>query len=448
MSWTVLVKSPVISQWADFSVTAPSGLVPWPAFYDGTEIVTVIWWWSLPSSLEFNTKVVVAKWVAPDDIWFIHWLYQDSNYIYLLWWSLIKDWSLLTKNLCVTRYNKVSYSIDRYEHSIWPIWSDTIASWIWIWIDWTEIHFLSSNVTWVYSWSSFDTTTLSYTDYWTIWSTFPWSYISWTWTRTNSPWNTHFENWYYSNTIIYWSYTIQWIFRFRYWVASWATTKYVAWEWYVSSIITKSLSPSIWTDFYAIISNMFNNQWNYSSVLPTWFATELIWWKRYYMWTFAFWQDSWARTVDCVTVVAIEDWSWITSHLCSRWWVTTPTAWWWTITPEFYLDWTDIHCQVRNDFNAGTSTTHRYITFDTITETFVNISWSINESNNVWVNISDLIDVVTSVNNIPSWSIISNSLIDWWYTYSTNIIWYSYVTQPWSSPVWRALWWIFVALRS
>ncbi len=44
MSWTVLVKSPVIPQWADFSVTAPSGLVPWPAFYDGSEVVTVAGW--------------------------------------------------------------------------------------------------------------------------------------------------------------------------------------------------------------------------------------------------------------------------------------------------------------------------------------------------------------------------------------------------------------------
>lgn len=214
------------------------------------------------------------------------------------------------------------------------------------------------------------------------------------------------------------------------------------------TITANSWSISIWTNLYAIVSNMFNNLWNYSSVLPTWFATDLIWWKRYFMWTFAFWNDSWARTVDCVTVVAVEDWSWITSYLCSRWWLTTPSAWWWTIAPSFYLDWTDIHCQVRNDFNIATSTTHRYITFDTVTESFVNISWSINESNNVWVNVSDPIDVVTSVNNIPSWTIISNSLVDWWYTYSTNIIWYSYITQPWSSPVWRALWWIFVALRS
>ena len=48
MSWTVLVKSPVIPQWADFSVTAPSGLVPWPAFYDGTEVVTVSWGGAIP----------------------------------------------------------------------------------------------------------------------------------------------------------------------------------------------------------------------------------------------------------------------------------------------------------------------------------------------------------------------------------------------------------------
>lgn len=48
MSSTTIVKAPVIPQWNSFSVTAPSGLVPWPAFYDGTETVTVIWQSPLP----------------------------------------------------------------------------------------------------------------------------------------------------------------------------------------------------------------------------------------------------------------------------------------------------------------------------------------------------------------------------------------------------------------
>ena len=58
MSWTVLVKSPVIPQWADFSVTAPSGLVPWPAFYYGTEVVTVVGWWSYNTCIEIKVVSV------------------------------------------------------------------------------------------------------------------------------------------------------------------------------------------------------------------------------------------------------------------------------------------------------------------------------------------------------------------------------------------------------
>lgn len=237
MSGTVLVKSPVIPQWSDFAVTAPSGLVPWPAFYDGTEVVTVSGSTSLPWSSEFNTKVVAASWANnPNDIGFIHWLYQDANYIYLCWWSLIMDWSFTVKNLCVTRYDKTSYAIVRYEYVEASTGWNSIAFWVGIWVDWTQIHFFSANTWPTYSGTYFNTSTQTYTDYTTILSAFPWTAISWTGTRTNAPWPTLFEDWYNSNTITFWSYTLQWIFRFRYNNAASATPrKYVAGEWYISS---------------------------------------------------------------------------------------------------------------------------------------------------------------------------------------------------------------------
>lgn len=247
MNWTVLVKSPVISQWADFSVTAPSGLVPWPAFYDGTEVVTVSWG----------------------------------------------------------------------------------GAWL-------------------------------------------------------------------------------------------------------------------WTNVYANVSWLFTLSWTHQ-VLPLWYATLALWWKRYYMWTYATWVDQGTRSVNAITNIAVEDWWIITSYMCNRWWAVQLT-WSWLVSPQFFIDWTNIHCQARTDF-SNTAQTTRYMTFDTLTNTYVWASGISANLNNVWVNVYWNIPSVPSTNSAPAWTVIWNSIVDWWFTYSSSIIWYSYITWTWSYNTYT-IWWIFVALRS
>lgn len=91
MSGTILVKSPVIPQWADFSVTAPSGLVPWPAFYDGSETVTVIWWISTWSNWISYTESNLRL-----GIWAFTWSREYCSWIYdngttLLWVTILSS---------------------------------------------------------------------------------------------------------------------------------------------------------------------------------------------------------------------------------------------------------------------------------------------------------------------------------------------------------------------
>lgn len=248
MSGTVLVTSPVIPQGNDITVTAPySGLIP-AGYYDGAEVLTANGGSWLPSSAEFNTKVVSASWDnAPNDIWFIYWLHQDSSYIYLCWGSMIMDWSLNVVNHCVTRYNKTTYAIDRYEFAENSAWWRSIAAGVWIWFNGTQIHLFASNTWSAYAWVYFDTATQTFTAYSTILSAFPWTTVAWTGTRTNAPWSTLFENWYNSNTITFWSYTLQGIFRFRYNnAASASPRKYVSWEGYISNGTYYAISPISW----------------------------------------------------------------------------------------------------------------------------------------------------------------------------------------------------------
>ena len=122
MSWTVLVKSPVIPQWADFSVTAPSGLVPWPAFYYGTEVVTVVGWWSLPASIA-NT-------------WWYIWNYEWAGS------SPVSVTNLASKlNTTLSRY----FLIATYRHPAW--WWDEYYNHLY------ELN--TSTNTWINRWYAF-----------------------------------------------------------------------------------------------------------------------------------------------------------------------------------------------------------------------------------------------------------------------------------------------------
>lgn len=83
---TLTPNTDALTQWGDFSVTAPSGLVPWPAFYDGTEIVSVTWWspaiWWIYPWYQLARNIFFSFWSFNNENWF-QWMAQYwSNMIY------------------------------------------------------------------------------------------------------------------------------------------------------------------------------------------------------------------------------------------------------------------------------------------------------------------------------------------------------------------------------
>lgn len=127
MSWTVLVKSPVIPQWADFSVTAPSGLVPWPAFYDGSEVVTVVWW-IFPS---WWSVVNVSEWSIRQGWWWgwFSWAIKTyasavyDNATTILWFTvLFQPWP--TYSIIVWEFTKATW-VNLMKSNNWWLWNYT-----------------------------------------------------------------------------------------------------------------------------------------------------------------------------------------------------------------------------------------------------------------------------------------------------------------------------------
>lgn len=166
MSWTVLVKSPVIPQWADFSVTAPSGLVPWPAFYDGSETVTVIWWITPSPSLPYylmNESYITSNL----DFWTVHiWLWSTTaTYLWNPIWFIIQP--------SVAKLDVIKGDLSNNTVSL--VWGWTIPWWSSFnsaYLDWTRVYI---NMNWPSRYEYYDlaTDTLSWSIVW-------WTYTTWT----------------------------------------------------------------------------------------------------------------------------------------------------------------------------------------------------------------------------------------------------------------------------
>lgn len=93
MSGTILVKSPVISQWWNITVTAPSVTNIPSGFYDGTETITANGWGILPS---WWSVVNVAEWSVRLQWWWwsLWWIKTYASAVYdntttILWFTIL-----------------------------------------------------------------------------------------------------------------------------------------------------------------------------------------------------------------------------------------------------------------------------------------------------------------------------------------------------------------------
>lgn len=386
-----------LPQWSDITVTAPS-VTPIPeGYYDGTENITANGGSVLTNTSEFNTKVMLADGgITPHDIGFIYWLHQDSDYIYLCGWVMIMDWSLNATSLSVTRYNKITKLIERYEFPEITSGGRSIWNWVWIGVNWNNIHFFSTNVWSGYDSVSFNTTTLLFTENITVLVVFPWTIISWTWIRINNPWSTLFEQWYTSNQITIWPDTIQWIFRFRYWeIAIWTSRKVVSWEWYISNSSYNWLNAPWWLWFY--IWSHTTQRWTSFYQLYETRTIELWWFIYFFSWASLNWNS---YSIDII-VAKLEKSTWLITII----WQSTssqPTTNTFLSLVSSYIDWVNIVINYSNWFSLS----NRFIV-NTTTDTLTSVA-----------------------GNSTTWTITNTtSVIYWWETYST-FSWTSVVQVP------------------
>jgi len=306
------------------------------------------------------------------------------------------DWSLNATSLSVTRYNKITKLIERYEFPEITSGGRSIWNWVWIGVNWNNIHFFSTNVWSGYGSVSFNTTTLLFTENITVLVVFPWTIISWTWIRINNPWSTLFEQWYTSNQITIWPDTIQWIFRFRYWeIAIWTSRKVVSWEWYISNSSYNWLNAPWWLWFY--IWSHTTQRWTSFYQLYETRTIELWWFIYFFSWASLNWNS---YSIDII-VAKLEKSTWLITII----WQSTssqPTTNTFLSLVSSYIDWVNIVINYSNWFSLS----NRFIV-NTTTDTLTSVA-----------------------GNSTTWTITNTtSVIYWWETYST-FSWTSVVQVP------------------
>lgn len=132
MSWTVLVKSPVIPQGSNIIVTAPSvtGIPAW--YYDWSEVITANYTpWIWVSSTWWYVWAVQSITTTP---WFMSWQYNCSylawnwNY-YLFTWFFNWDNSSTTNNPFIIYKWNWSWRTQSavYTAQSWPSWNRSQA---------------------------------------------------------------------------------------------------------------------------------------------------------------------------------------------------------------------------------------------------------------------------------------------------------------------------------
>lgn len=163
---TLTPNTDALTQWNSFSVTAPSGLVPWPAFYDGTEVVTVTGWATTWSMLLDNSFYQITPWWTPITTQFSasSKLHDDGTYI----WAVVqRSWF----NFSIIRINKTTYAIDTLADIAVLSYTTFLSAYRDSWV--ININFYDSPVT-TYRYYPYDTGTNTW------WSQLPWTYTTWT----------------------------------------------------------------------------------------------------------------------------------------------------------------------------------------------------------------------------------------------------------------------------
>lgn len=196
MSWTVLVKSPVISQWADFSVTAPSWLVPWPAFYDGTETVSVTWssifpsWWQW-SIYWWVTFRLDSAWESPREFTIDTSQSEELSIITFKHLNKIRcitnfNWRYWWLEIDFFYYNMTTWEFKSFDNTLSPIWDSCISAYL----NWNNLYINLSS----WNYYVYDLSTIS----WPIpninfWSLVPWVRSTWTllWSSFSESWLTY-----------------------------------------------------------------------------------------------------------------------------------------------------------------------------------------------------------------------------------------------------------------
>lgn len=207
-----------------------------------------------------------------------------------------------------------------------------------------------------------------------------------------------------------------------------------SWGW----VPISSLYP--WQNIYAILSPLHRLSLSTWQVSAGNACVELSW-VKYFFSTIALSIDQATRSTNCITSVGIDNW-WVFSNILVNWSGTVPLTGSW-VAPTFYLDGTTIYCNHNTDLLQ-----HRYITFDTTTNLFTDtVSWSANTRHIVGINGMASVDSINSTQATPTWSLMTNSFISWWFTYASGQVWYEWITNPWSSPVWRTIQCIHVATK-
>ncbi len=179
MNWTVLVKSPVIPQWWNITVTAPSVTNIPSGFYDGAETITanggwlfppwwqwsIYWWvtfrldsaWESPRQafidISQTEELSVVTFKHLDKIWCI------NNFVWRYWWLEIDFFY----------YDLITWQFNSFDNTFSPIWGSCISSYL----NWNNLY--------INFWANYyvyDLSTIS----WLIPSFNFWNLVSWTWT--------------------------------------------------------------------------------------------------------------------------------------------------------------------------------------------------------------------------------------------------------------------------
>lgn len=241
MSGTILVKSPVIPQWWNITVTAPSVTNIPSGFYDGTETITAnvgyVW-----VEYSWNTSMNVFWWFEAgrygnSSSWFwtspIDWvIYDDWTYIYILhcsavFWTL--SWSdfQITWALHCIRVDKISWATNIYSSKqffTW-VWSSSTGNNRLFYVSWWVISVYSQTSSSYENLCELDLSTMLFTQWWATWSWEPRFNKQLWWMLTDALWTL-------------WSWSPVWTqIVTTSWVAWWSTytlisVSWQSWRWF------------------------------------------------------------------------------------------------------------------------------------------------------------------------------------------------------------------------